>query len=452
MGPKIRVISVFMILFISMLLSFNLFEETEAGPVEYDLQDVGLYLHNDPANATLNTSMGQYEEHLVLTTDYDDRHSILIPNPIFIGEWVTNPISYPMVIDGQIQFVLYAMGDLQDVRFTAHLTVNDVEVSSEMATINQDLNESYVTEFISNPVNTSSLLELNTSDTIGFRLSLEHLDPEYYNVITDTGKNVTLVFGYPMGSLVFFPTNSMTVYKITGEDDPQSSNMIVTAQIKCSFGVEDFKNAHASTEYKYGNKFTRHPETVIDDATVEVEWEWDYSVTEGGSYPVTVKATDSNFNRWEKTEDVHITTPETEIDFNLQGSDISFSKDPEKDKNTTITAKISGSGKRWSTYQVEIEFYDGSDLLDKVKASISRGGTNEVTLLWTPDSTGKHIIKVVIDPEDDFTETNENNNEATKSIEVGEGSDNGTPGFESAFVFLALAIALVIMGLKRRIK
>lgn len=439
MGPKIRVISVFMILFVSMVLSFSLFEDAEAQPVEYDLKDVGLYLHNDPANATLNTSMGQYEEHHVLTTEPAD-----IPRtPIELGEWITNPISYPLVIEGQIQYVVYALGNLQQVQFTAALSVNGVDVVTDMTTLPQDLNESYVTEFISNPVNTT-LLEINTTQVIGFRLSVEHNDPQWYSPppLGSGGKNVTLVFGFGMGTFIVFPTNSMKVDKITGEDDPQSSNMIVTAQIKCSFGVEDFKNAYASTEYKYGNRFTELSKTVIDDATVEVEWEWDYSVTEGGSYPVTVKATDGNFNRWEKTEDVHITTPETEIDFYLEGSDISFSKDPAKDKNTTITAKISGSGKRWSTYQVDIEFYDGSDLLDKVKASISKGGTNEVTLLWTPDSTGKHTIKVVIDPDDDFSETNENNNEATKSVDVGEGGSKNTPGFEGVWVIAAFALVL----------
>jgi hypothetical protein len=375
-------------------------------------------------------------------------------NPIFIGEWLTEPISYPMMIHGQCAFMMWALGDLQQVRFTAQLTINGVEYP-EMTTDRQDLNLSQPTLFISDIVNltTAEALELNTSDTIGFSLSLDHNDLQYYRPIPPPGqgKNVTLVFGGSFGSFVQFRTNSMQVTDIQGEDDPNSLNWLVSANIKCSFGTEDFNYATAYTDYEYGNKFTKKKEIIVDESTVYMEWEWNYSVTEGGSYPVTVKAVDNNYKYWALTEDVHITTPDTQVDFSIEKKDISFSNDPEKDKNTTITAKILGSGLRWKSYQVDVEFYDGSELIDTVQVRVSLGKKKEASVLWVPASDGDHDITVIVDSDDDIHETNENNNEATTSVDVkaGEGS-NGTPGFDALFVLVAFSIAVIAGILTRK--
>ena len=138
------------------------------------------------------------------------------------------------------------------------------------------------------------------------------------------------------------------------------------------------------------------------------------------------------------------------FDFSIFESDISFSNDPEKEENTTITAKIKGSGKRWSSYQVEVEFIDGSKLIEAVKATISRGVTNEVSVLWVPEDDGLHSITINIDPEDDIGETDEGNNEATKMVEVKEDSGGGTPGFEVGLVVSALLVAFVSKMSKKR--
>lgn len=439
MGSKIRTFGILAILFTSVLFSFHFLEDTIAE--DNETKEVLLYLHGDVNNASLNTSYGYYEEQHVLTTSPEDHPSTVTTNQIFLGEWVTEPIAYPMNIQGQVMFSLYAMGDLRQVRFIAYLTVNGVGVSNDMTTPTQDLNETFPTEFISDTVNITEPLELNTTDTVGFRLSLEHRDLEYYDFLNSIGKNVTLILGvgYRVGSFVALHTDSMHITEITGRDDPAIGNMLVTATIKCSFGVEDFNYAKAESDY---GSFSKRSETFVDDATVEVEWEWDYTVSEGGSYPVEITAKDMNFNSWKLTEDVHITTPNTEIDFSVSRTSITFSNEPQKDKNTTIIAKITGSGKRWKAYQVEIEFYDDSDLIEKVEATVSRGGTNEVTVLWVPDDSGVHRIKVKIDPDDYFKETDEDNNEATKNVDVKEGSGGGAPGFEGWLLIGAIAIVL----------
>lgn len=440
MGQKIRALSIFMILLFSALCSVYLLECIGADEAEDDSQEVALYMYGDPDNGTLNTTyLFLEEDEHVLTTGPEDTFL----TPIYIGDWVTEPIAYPMDIRGDVRFGLYAKGTLQQVSFTATLTVNDVVVSSDMTTSTQNLNESYAVEFVTEPVNLTQPLELNTTDVIGLRLYLEHNDPRYYqwNPPPGQGKDVFLVFGYGFGSFLGFSTISMRIIDIEGRDDPVTKNMIVKATVKCSFGYEDFNYATIKSDY---GKFTKLSEDIVDDATVEVEWEWDYTVTEGGSYPVEVTVKDQNYNRWELTKDVHITTPNTEIDFSLSTSDISFSDDPQRNKNTTITARITGSGRRWTSYQVDIEFYDDSDLIENVVATVKRGGTNEVSVLWVPETIGMHRIIVKIDPEDDFSETDEDNNEAYRNADVQEGSGDGVPGFESLLLIAAIAIALFV--------
>lgn len=445
MGQKIRAFSIFMILLMSALFSVHFLEGIGADEAESDAQEVALYMYGDPGNATLNTSYGYYEEQHVLTTNDAIEHAPF-PNTIFIGEWVTEPIAYPMDIYGDVRFRIYAVGNLMQVRFTASLIVNGVEVSNEMITERQNLNETIPAEFVTEPINLTQPLELNTTDVIGLRLSLDHNDPQYLPIISG-GKNVTLVFGYGLGSFVGFSTISIRIIDIEGRDDPVTKNMIVTSTVKCSFGYEDFNYATIKSDY---GPFMKLSETVLDDATVEVEWEWDYTVTEGGSYPVKVTVVDKNYSGWDLTKDIAITTPNTEIDFSLSTSDISFSDDPQKNKNTTVTAKITGSGRRWTSYQVDIEFYDDSDLIENVVTTIKRGGTNEVSVLWTPDTSGMHRIIVKVDPDDDFSETDEDNNEAYRNADVKEGSGSGTPGFESLLLIVAIAVVLFVGRRYRR--
>jgi hypothetical protein len=420
---------------------------------EPELRPVSLFLHGNPEIAVLNSSRGDYEEVPVLTTGPTDVPTVAI----LLGEWTTEPLTYPMSIGGQVGFLLEAIGELQQVRFIAYLTVDGVEVSEEMVTPYQDLNESQALPFQSNVVNlTAPIVEVNSTQTVGLRISLEHNDLQWYQSIPPPGqgKNVTLVFGGLYGSFVGFSANSLQVQDIEGEDDPASGNMLVTAKIKCSFGVEDFFYAIASTKTEYGNRFTKKSEIAIDNATMEVKWEWDYSgsVTEGGSYPVTVKVYDRGGNRWELTEDVHITTLHTEVDFGIKEADISFSENPQKDKNTTITASITGSGRRWNTYNVKIEFYDGSELIESVTSSVKRSGSNKVEVVWIPDTDGKHIITVEVDTDNTFSETREDNNEASKTVTVQSGlDDNGAPGFGGLMTFLTLVTALSCTILYRRL-
>lgn len=447
MGPKLRVISVYIIIFSFLMGSFALFE-AEAENHDEDYNDVFLYLHGDPGNATANSTMDfEQEEHHVLTTELTDYPLTPIP----VGEWTTEPIVHAMNIQGTVWFILFAKGTLQQVRFSGYLTVNGVEVTTTMTTEAQDLNESAETMYISTPVNITTAVELNNSDNVGLRLTLQHNDPQWApNPLGNEGKNVSLLFGgFNTPTQFSFTTNSMQIAEITGEENKATGNMVVTSIIKCSFGVDDFNYATAKSDY---GTLRFLSEEFLDEATVEYMWEWDYTVTEGGSYPVKVTARDKSYNSWKREEEVHITTPYTEVDFSAASSSITFADDPQTGSNTTINAKIIGGGKRWSSYQVKLEFYDDDKLIAKVTSTISRAKTNLVSVEWEPDTSGKHSITVKIDPDDEISETNENNNEVTKTVNVGGGSGETTPGFEAPYLVGAFILMMLINLIYKRRK
>lgn len=448
MGPKLRIFSVYIILF-SFLIGSYLPYDVEGENGDEDYNDVFMYLHGDPDNATANTTMDyEQEAHHVLETEITDYPLTPIP----VGEWVTEPIRHSMNIQGTVWFILFAKGTLQQVRFSGYLTVNGVDVSTTMTTESQDLNESAETMYISIPVNITQPVELNNSDVVGLRLTLQHNDPQWYTPppLGSGGKNVTLLFGgFNTPTQFSFTTNSMQVTEITGEENKVTNNMIVTAIIKCAFGVEDFNYATAKSDY---GTLRFLSEEFIDEATVKYQWEWDYTVTEGGSYPVKVTARDKSYNSWKREEEVHITTPYTEVDFSAASSSITFTEDPQTGRNTTIKAKIIGGGKRWSSYQVEVEFYDNSKHIATVAETISRGKTNIVSVEWEPDTSGKHSIMIIIDPDDDISETNEDNNEVTKSVNVGGGSSESTPGFEAPILVGAFIVLLLFNLIYKRRK
>jgi hypothetical protein len=366
-----------------------------------------------------------------------------------IFEWLTIPILHPMRIEGLTQFLLFAKGNLQQVRFTGYITVNGVDISNPMTTDAQDLNETTETTYISTPINITQPVELNYTDTIGLRLTVQHNDPQWYTPppLGTGGKNVSLVMGsFNFPAQVVFAVNSMEITKIESEE--VSGFIRIWATIACGFGVEDFSWATARSEY---GTLRFESETILDEATGEYEWEWDYSedVQEGGSYPVEVTARDQSYNSWQKTEDIHVTTVDTEVDFSLGSSSISFSPDPKRDINTTIKAKITGGGKRWSTFNVDVEFYDNSELIESVTWEINRAETNLVEVTWIPDEGGKHTILVIVDPEDEISETNEHNNEVEKTVDVASGSEGGSPGFELPLLFAAFAL-VILFNIRRK--
>ncbi len=411
---------------------------------DIETNSIFLYLHGPPGEGLLNTSRGFQEEHTVLTTDRSSIQHMRIE----LGMWNASPILYPMIIQESIGFALYAKGELQSVTFIIEFMVNEVVVADEMVSDTQNLDPDIPVMFTGESVQLPSTLELNESDVISLRLSLEHNDPEYYNrwPPPGSGKNVTLVLGYDWGTFVNFKANSVQIVEITDEDDPITGNILITATIKCCFGISDYYLASAKSDY---GTLTLLSDTIVDQSTISLEFDWDYSASEGGSYPITITVRDQNYNSWKMTKDISILTPQTEVDFSLSEKYVTFPDEIILNENNTITAKIWGGGKRWDSYNVDVEFYDGSSLIEEINIALKIDKRVTANVIWVPTSKGIHTVRVKVDPDDNIRETNELNNEVLKEVEVKESSGSGqqgVPGFE----VVCLLIAFFSLGLLNR--
>jgi hypothetical protein len=117
-------------------------------------------------------------------------------------------------------------------------------------------------------------------------------------------------------------------------------------------------------------------------------------------------------------------------DLTLSPSDITLSNpNPAVGETVTITATIHNIGNA-DTTDVIVQFFDGDPDTggtqignDQTIASVNAGGTGTAQVDWTA-TPGSHEIYVVVDPYDDISESNENNNEAHINCVVEPGQPN----------------------------
>jgi parallel beta-helix repeat protein len=107
-------------------------------------------------------------------------------------------------------------------------------------------------------------------------------------------------------------------------------------------------------------------------------------------------------------------------DLTISSSDVSFSEDNPFDGQTiTITATVRNIGKE-NAENVTIRFLDGKTMVSEQKIPVIYSGSEvSVSIKWTAKGEGFHPIKVIVDPYNAIIETDEGNNEATRSILVG---------------------------------
>jgi uncharacterized repeat protein (TIGR01451 family) len=109
------------------------------------------------------------------------------------------------------------------------------------------------------------------------------------------------------------------------------------------------------------------------------------------------------------------------VDLSIVSPDIGFSdENPTEDETVTISANIQNVGGQ-SVENVTVHFFDGNNSIGQQQiSSISYNSHVEVSVDWTATGEGYHLIKVTVDPYDMIAETDEYNNNATRSLLVGE--------------------------------
>ena len=109
---------------------------------------------------------------------------------------------------------------------------------------------------------------------------------------------------------------------------------------------------------------------------------------------------------------------ENDPDLSING--ISFSDDsPTGGDDITITAEIANDGGTSGLISVttNVSFYSDSDFIGKQTITIPGGNTADAEMDWTAVG-GTHTIKVIVDEEEQITESDEDNNQDTESITV----------------------------------
>ncbi|MCG2827208.1 MAG: hypothetical protein L6265_11520, partial [Thermoplasmatales archaeon] len=82
-----------------------------------------------------------------------------------------------------------------------------------------------------------------------------------------------------------------------------------------------------------------------------------------------------------------------------------------------INATIQNTGETDASHVV-VRFLDGGAQIDEEIIDVAAGGTENVNIVWNATPTGTHTIWVKIDPDKIIDESNENNNDACKTINV----------------------------------
>ncbi|MEM0214933.1 MAG: CARDB domain-containing protein, partial [Archaeoglobaceae archaeon] len=91
---------------------------------------------------------------------------------------------------------------------------------------------------------------------------------------------------------------------------------------------------------------------------------------------------------------------------------------PIVNQQATINATIANIGNA-NAGAFNVSFYANNVLIEKVRISgLNAGGSIIASITWTPSSAGNYTIKVIADSDNNVIESNENNNENSKTFSV----------------------------------
>jgi hypothetical protein len=185
---------------------------------------------------------------------------------------------------------------------------------------------------------------------------------------------------------------------------------------------------------------------ISKESEEEIEIEWD-TEDEYGLHQIHVvidpadkiNESDESNNKAQRAIDI-----EGQPDFAVGG--ISFSaEEPKIGDPVTIQITIYNNGTESDT--VDYKIYDGDPdqgvVIEEGNKQISADRSSTVSVDWIPDEGGEHIIYVVLDPDDDITESDEDNNEGSRIITVEEPAEDG--GIPSWLIPLSAIIAVIVI-------
>ncbi|MFA5771602.1 MAG: Ig-like domain-containing protein [Thermoplasmata archaeon] len=158
---------------------------------------------------------------------------------------------------------------------------------------------------------------------------------------------------------------------------------------------------------------------------------------------------------------IRILQPLANIEIDIKS--VRILRDVKDGQNTTnisvgdtvyIKAAVKNSGLGDVRNDTLVNFYDGTILIEnKLIPPLNSTEQKEIFIEWTPETSGAHTIKIVVDPGNKINESDKSDNSFTFSVKVTDKSQEIGP-FLLAIAIIAgvtlVAVPLIILSLKRR--
>ena len=124
---------------------------------------------------------------------------------------------------------------------------------------------------------------------------------------------------------------------------------------------------------------------------------------------------ESNENNNQQTKDINVQTPQLP---DLTITNIQVPDTVNNNAQTPVTITISNTGTT-DAGPFTVKIYDGTTgIIWQTINNLAAGTTTTFTFNWTPTTLGTHTLKAIADFYNTIPESNENNNQQTKDINV----------------------------------
>ncbi len=139
-----------------------------------------------------------------------------------------------------------------------------------------------------------------------------------------------------------------------------------------------------------------------------------------GTYVVVVYNTSQDFTEYVNWYNDSVTfkvVAPTAPDLTVESITVT-PEEPVVNETITITAKIANVGNADAgAFNVSL-YVNNSSIETKMIESLKAGNDTTVSFSWTPTKAGNYTLKVVVDPDNKVSESNEANNEMTKPVTI----------------------------------
>jgi uncharacterized repeat protein (TIGR01451 family) len=375
-------------------------EDTESDPIA----EISVDVSNDPSD--------------IFITENLDKTTVEAGGRIDVSGQVTYNTGDP-VADAEVEIEIVSFDDvwIADTSSSGHYAMN-ITAPDEGGTFSVRVTVSENTPY-GNFIATKSVT-INVTLILQPDLGIATADIDFNPSTPDTGDTVTItitVWNYGTED-----ADNVLVSVYDGDPDDQgiqiySDSVNVPKRVSESQGSTEEIEIIWDTEDEYGLHYIH---VRIDPAD-------------------KINESDESNNEAQRAIDI-----EGQPDFAVGG--ISFSaEEPKIGDPVTIQITIYNNGTE--SGKVDYIIYDGDpDVgveIGQGNKQISADRSSTVSVDWIPEEGGEHTIYVVLDPDDDITESDEDNNEGNRIITVEKPAEGG--GIPSWLIPLSAIIAVIVI-------